>query len=240
METDDGKGRGVGTSSTARPRSGASHPPGARHAVLQPRRQRHRARAPDRLAGVRPQERVQRHAVQQIGDSAPFLPSLDVPVLLMGEQLVEVSKLLDVAVPEQVLEVPKIFVDDIPPRLSAREPTAGGTVGGSADAVPCSPSCAAYGRPAGGSAADRASRCPAVVSRGCGWTLLGADLWIYGGLLVEGGHLPHPVDLPIGVYRQARAGYEYWPGMIVDVPSIMQSSCSSSPSRTCSRAIQFS
>ena len=40
---------------------------------------------PDRLSTVRPQERVQRHAVEQIRDSAPFLPSLDVPVPLMGE-----------------------------------------------------------------------------------------------------------------------------------------------------------
>ena len=34
----------------------------------------------------------------------------------------EIYKLLDVAVPEQVIEVPKIFVDDIPSRLSVREP----------------------------------------------------------------------------------------------------------------------
>ena len=64
---------------------------------------------------VRPQERVQRHAVEQIGDSAPFLP-------LMGEQLVVVYKLLDVMVPEQVIAVPKIFVGDIPPRRLCREP----------------------------------------------------------------------------------------------------------------------
>ena len=76
---------------------------------------------PDRLYEVMPQERVQRHAVEQIGDSAPFLPSLDVPVPLMGEQL-EVYKLLDVAVPEQVIEVSKIFVNDIPSQLSVREP----------------------------------------------------------------------------------------------------------------------
>ena len=69
---------------------------------------------PDRLYEVRPQERVQRHAVEQIGDSAPFLPSLDVPVPLIREQLVEVHKLLDVALPEQVIEVPKIYpVDQI-------------------------------------------------------------------------------------------------------------------------------
>ena len=138
---------------------------------------------PDRLHEVRPQERVQRHAVEQIGDSAPFLPSLDVPVPLVGEQLVEVYKLLDVAVPEQVIEVPKIFVDDIPSRLSVR-----GRVGGCADAVPCSCSCAAFGGPAGGSAADRASGCP--VFCGCGWVRLAADLWTCGGLLVEGGLLP--------------------------------------------------
>ena len=77
---------------------------------------------PPPLAEVRPQERVHRHTVEQNGDTAPFLPSLDVPVPLMGEHLVEVYKLLDVAVPEQVTEVPKIFVDDIPSRLSVREP----------------------------------------------------------------------------------------------------------------------
>ena len=78
---------------------------------------------PDRLLDVSgPQERVQRRTMEQIGDSAPFLPSLDVPVPLMGEQLVEVYKLLDVMVPEQVIAVPKIFVGDIPPRRLCREP----------------------------------------------------------------------------------------------------------------------
>ena len=66
--------------------------------------------------------RSERHAVEQFGDSAPFLPSLDVLVPLMGEQQVEVSKLLDVAVHEQVVEVPKIFVEDIPSPHSLHEP----------------------------------------------------------------------------------------------------------------------
>ena len=39
---------------------------------------------PDFLAGVRPQERVQQHPVDQIVDTAPALPILDVPVPLMG------------------------------------------------------------------------------------------------------------------------------------------------------------
>ena len=34
---------------------------------------------PDRLAGVRPQERVPRHIVEQIVDSAPVLPLLHAP-----------------------------------------------------------------------------------------------------------------------------------------------------------------
>ena len=60
--------------------------------------------------------------MEQIGDSAPFLPSLDVPVPLMREQLVVVYKLLDVMVLEQVVEVPKIFVGDVPPRRLCRGP----------------------------------------------------------------------------------------------------------------------
>ena len=82
-----------------------------------------RGSRPDRLLDVSgPQERVQRRTMEQIVDSAPFLPSLDVPVPLMGEQLVEVYKLLDVMVPEQVIAVPMIFVDDIPPRRLVRDP----------------------------------------------------------------------------------------------------------------------
>ena len=50
---------------------------------------------PDRLAGVRPQERVQRHTVEHIVDSAPVVPSLDAPVPLMAEQLVDVLSLVE-------------------------------------------------------------------------------------------------------------------------------------------------
>ena len=41
-------------------------------------------RGPDRLAGVRPQERVQQHFVDQFVDTAHALPILDVLVPLMG------------------------------------------------------------------------------------------------------------------------------------------------------------
>ena len=74
---------------------------------------------PDRLAGVRPQERVQQHPVDQIVDTAPALPILDVPVLLMGEQLVDVLRFFNTLCPvaEQVIDVPKISLEDIPATL---------------------------------------------------------------------------------------------------------------------------
>ena len=71
---------------------------------------------PDRLAGVRPQERDQRHTVEQIVDTVLFVPSLDVPVPQMENQLVDVCRLFDVLIPEQVIEVPKISSTPRPPR----------------------------------------------------------------------------------------------------------------------------
>ena len=62
---------------------------------------------PDRLLGVSgPQERVQRHTVEQILDAVS--PTLDVPVPLMGEQLVDVLRFFDTLSPvaEQVIDVP--------------------------------------------------------------------------------------------------------------------------------------
>ena len=63
---------------------------------------------PDRLADVRPQERDKRHTVEQNVDTALIVPSLDVLVPQMDNQLVEVCRHLDVHIPEQVIEVPKI------------------------------------------------------------------------------------------------------------------------------------
>ena len=60
----------------------------------------------------------------QIVDAVPALPTLDGPVTLMVEQLVDVLQLFDALNPvaEQVIDVPKIFVERIPPRTSVREP----------------------------------------------------------------------------------------------------------------------
>ena len=70
----------------------------------------------DRLYEVRPQERVQRRTVGQIVDNTLFLPTLDVPVPKMENQLVDVCRLFDVLIPEQVIEVPKISSTPRPPR----------------------------------------------------------------------------------------------------------------------------
>ena len=52
------------------------------------------------------------------------MPSLDVLVPLMVEQLVDVLQFFDALSPvaEQVIDVPKIIIEHIPPRTSVREP----------------------------------------------------------------------------------------------------------------------
>ena len=54
-----------------------------------------RGSRPDRLLDVSgPQERVQRRTMEQLVDSPPVVPSLDAPVPLMAEQLVDVLSLV--------------------------------------------------------------------------------------------------------------------------------------------------
>ena len=62
--------------------------------------------------------------VVQIVDSPLVVPSLDVLVPLMVEQLVDVLQFLNALSPvaEQVIDVPKIIIELIPPRTSVREP----------------------------------------------------------------------------------------------------------------------
>ena len=54
------------------------------------------------------QERDQRRTVEQIVDYTLIVPSLDVPVPQMANQLLEVCRQLDTPIPEQVIDVPKI------------------------------------------------------------------------------------------------------------------------------------
>ena len=75
---------------------------------------------PGSVTDPRPQVRVQRHTVDQMVD-APLPPTFDVPVPLMVEQLLlGVFSPLDFRVAEQVIEVPKILLDDVPERMAVR------------------------------------------------------------------------------------------------------------------------
>ena len=58
--------------------------------------------------------------MEQIVDTVLFVPSLDVPVPQMENQLVEVCRQLDVRIPEQVIEVPKISSPSRPCRRRVR------------------------------------------------------------------------------------------------------------------------
>ena len=49
----------------------------------------------------RPQEWVQRHAVDQLADDAPRVPTLDFPMPLLVDKLEDVLKIVDLFVPEQ-------------------------------------------------------------------------------------------------------------------------------------------
>ena len=67
-----------------------------------------RGMRPAPLSEPRPQERVQRHTMEQMIESFVPVPilDLDAPVPQMVEQLVGVLKVFDQSLPEQVIEVP--------------------------------------------------------------------------------------------------------------------------------------
>ena len=72
---------------------------------------------PDRLAPVSgPQERVQRHFVKQLVEPVRGVPVLDAPVPKMVDHLVDVLKIFDRSLTEQVVEVPKVTLQDVVPQ----------------------------------------------------------------------------------------------------------------------------
>ena len=78
---------------------------------------------PDRIATLSgPHARVQRRTVEQIVDAVPLVPLLDDPVPQTVEQLPDVLRFFDrfATVPEQVIEVPKIYSEDVPMRAVLR------------------------------------------------------------------------------------------------------------------------
>ena len=78
---------------------------------------------PDRIATLSgPQERDLRRTLEQIVDAVPLVPLLDDPVPQTVEQLQDVLQFFDrlSAVPEPVIEVPKIYTEDVPMRAVLR------------------------------------------------------------------------------------------------------------------------
>ena len=55
-----------------------------------------------------PQDRVQQRTVEQLADVVPMVQILDIPGLQGVDQLVEACRHLDLHIPEQAIEVPKI------------------------------------------------------------------------------------------------------------------------------------
>ena len=69
-----------------------------------------------------PQERDLQRTVEQIAVYAPMVQILDAPVPQLVEQLPDVLRFFDrfATVPEQVIAVPKIFIESVPPRAFLR------------------------------------------------------------------------------------------------------------------------
>ena len=70
-----------------------------------------------------PQERDQLSTVEQTAVYAPMVQILDAPVAQMVEQLPNLVQFFDILRPdpEPVIEVPKILLDDVPPRSLCRD-----------------------------------------------------------------------------------------------------------------------
>ena len=77
---------------------------------------------PAALLEPQPQDRVERHHGEHIDEICPLVPILDVPVPQMGAQVVEFMHAIDTAIPEQVMEVPRLSPDRIPQRSLDRRP----------------------------------------------------------------------------------------------------------------------
>ena len=105
-----------------------THPPplaaGVQHFFLDDDEPPAAGSRPDRIATLSgPQERDLRRTVQQIVGAVPLVPLLDDHVPQMVEQLPDVMRFFDflLPVPEQVIEVPKILLNDVPMRTAVRD-----------------------------------------------------------------------------------------------------------------------
>ena len=82
----------------------------------------HVARRPLPLVEVRPAARAQRHIVEDLGELAPLVQILDLPVPQMVGSVTDVLRLLDRPLAEQAISVPKISCSSCPSRSRVPEP----------------------------------------------------------------------------------------------------------------------
>ena len=81
------------------------------------------ARRPPPLVDVRPSSRAQRHFMEDLGELAPSVQLLDLPVPQMVENVTDtLLRILDFPIAEQVIDVPKIFCSPCPSRSRVPEP----------------------------------------------------------------------------------------------------------------------
>ena len=80
------------------------------------------ARRPPPLVDVMPSSRAHRHIMEDLGELAPSVQLLDLPVPQAVDQLVTALSLVDSFVPEQVIDVPKLSLPLCCPRTALREP----------------------------------------------------------------------------------------------------------------------
>ena len=74
------------------------------------------------LVEVRPQGRVQRHVVEDLGELAPLVQILDLPVPQTVDYVADAVRILDFPIAEQVIEVPRISCSPCPSRSPIPEP----------------------------------------------------------------------------------------------------------------------
>ena len=80
------------------------------------------ARRPFPLVEVRPSARAQRHTMEDLGELAPLVQILDLPVPRTVDSVTDVLRLLDRPLVEQVISVPKISCSPCPSRSRVSEP----------------------------------------------------------------------------------------------------------------------
>ena len=80
------------------------------------------ARRPSPLVEVRPSVRAQRHIVEDLGELAPLVQILDLPVPQSVDSVTDVLRLLDRPIAEQVITVPTVSCSSCPSRSRVPEP----------------------------------------------------------------------------------------------------------------------